>query len=132
MAPFAAVLALAAFLLFLLQPLAARQVLPWFGGAQSVWTVCLLFYQSVLLLGYLYAHLGSRLGTRRQAALHSALLLASLALLPVTAAERWKPGPGVHPTPWLLGLLITTVGGPYFLLSATASFAAVRQPYLLY
>src|SRR5262245_48851331 len=113
MAAFAAVTCFGAFLLFLVQPLLARQLLPWFGGAHSVWTVCLLFYQSALLLGYAYAHAGRRLGARRQAIAHAALLAATLALLPITASERWKPTPDVSPTAWLIGLLITTVGGPY-------------------
>jgi hypothetical protein len=140
MIAFTAVIALGAFLLILVQPLVARQILPWFGGAQSVWSVCLLFYQSLLLVGYLYAHLGRRLGARRQAWLHAALLVTSLALLPITASERWKPTPDVAPTWWLLGLLATTVGGPYLLLSATAPLLQTwftrarpgRSPYPLY
>jgi hypothetical protein len=140
MTPFAGVTFLGAFLLFLVQPLLARQILPWFGGAQSVWTVCLLFYQTALLAGYSYAHLGRRLGGRGQAAAHAALLLASLALLPITASERWKPTPEASPTWWLLGLLATTVGGPYVLLSATAPLVQSwlararpgRPPYALY
>src|SRR5687768_3475679 len=103
MAVFAVVTMLGAFLLFLVQPLVARQILPWFGGAQAVWTISLLFYQTLLLGGYLYAHLGRRLGLRRQAALHAALLAASLAVLPITASDEWKPTGAGDPTWRLLG-----------------------------
>ena len=137
---FAAVTFLGAFLLFLIQPLVARQVLPWFGGAQSVWTVSLVFYQTLLLAGYLYAHVGRRLGPRRQALLHVALLTMSLVLLPVTASGGWKPTGGADPTWRLLGLLAATVGGPYLLLAGTAPllhdwFGRLhpgRSPYPLY
>lgn len=140
MASFVGVTLAGAFLLFLVQPLVARQVLPWFGGAQSVWTLCLLFYQTMLLGGYLYAHLGERWGARRQALLHAALLMASLALLPITASERWKPTDTGSPTLALLGLLLTTVGGPYLMLSTTAPLVQRwfgrthpgRSPYPLY
>ena len=82
--------------------------------------MCLVFYQTLLLAGYLYAHLGRRLGVRRQALLHGVLLALSLALLPVTASVSWKPVGGEPPTVRLLGLLATTVGVPYLLLAATA------------
>src|SRR5688572_16951627 len=98
MVQFGAVTLLSAFLLFLVQPLLARQLLPWFGGAQSVWATCLVFYQVLLVCGYLYGHLGRRLGLRRQAILHAVLLLASLALLPITVSERWKPTGAESPT----------------------------------
>ena len=140
MIQFGAVTLLSAFLLFLVQPLVAREILPWFGGAQSVWATCLVFYQTFLLFGYLYAHLGRRLGVRRQAILHAVLLLGSVALLPVTPSLSWKPVGGAAPTWPLLGLLATTVGGPYFLLASTAPMLQDwlglhrpwRSPYPLY
>ncbi len=137
---FAAVTLAGAFLLFLVEPLLARAILPWFGGVSSVWATCLVFYQIVLLGGYLYAHLGRRLGVRRQAVLHAALLVLSLALLPIAVSPRWKPTAAESPTWWLLALLTATVGGPYFLLASTApllhdwfgELRADRSPYPLY
>ena len=82
---------LSAFLLFLVQPIIAKQILPWFGGSAGVWTTCLVFFQSVLLAGYAYADWTSRLGARRQAYLHAALLAVSLACLPIIASTGWKP-----------------------------------------
>jgi hypothetical protein len=106
---------LSAFLLFQVQPIIARYVLPWFGGSPSVWTTCVLFFQAALLLGYLYAHWLKRTWV------HIALLAGSLLLLPIgPRAEFWKPTEGGDPTLRILLLLAATVGGPYFLLSATA------------
>src|SRR5438128_6697338 len=80
---------LSAFLLFELQPMMGRYVLPWFGGGPAVWTHCLLFFQTLLLAGYAYAHW---LGSRREAWVHTALLAASLLFLPIgSRAELWKP-----------------------------------------
>ena len=120
MARYGSVTFLSASLLFLVQPLFAREILPWFGGAQSVWTTCLVCFQVLLLCGYLYAHWGRRLGIRRQAILHLALLILSLTLLPVVAAPAWKPTGTESPTWQLTGLLMTAVGGPYLLLASTA------------
>ncbi|MGE5569231.1 MAG: spermidine synthase [Rhodospirillales bacterium] len=112
---------LAAFLLFQIQPLIAKIILPWFGGASSVWNTCMLFFQAALLLGYLYAHwLNERLNARRQAAVHSAVLLVSLALLPVMPKESWKAASAAHPEGRILLLLAATVGLPFFLLSTTS------------
>ncbi len=114
---------LSAFLLFLVQPVIARQILPWFGGAASVWAVCLVFFQSALLAGYAYADWTSRrLTPRTQAALHTALLALSLLLLPIIPDVRWKPGGESDAAPVLaiLGLLGVTIGLQYFLLSATS------------
>src|SRR5262249_29923832 len=72
--------------LFLVQPIIAKQFLPWFGGTASVWTTCLFFFQFVLLLGYCYAHALVRLPARVQPVIHGALLAASLALLPIVAS----------------------------------------------
>jgi hypothetical protein len=120
MHPYAATIFLSSFLLFLVQPLIARQILPWFGGAASVWTTCLLFFQSVLLAGYAYAHGVVRwLGPRKQVYVHSLLLLASLAVLPILANPTWKPSGPEDPIPRILGLLAVTIGPPYLLLSTT-------------
>jgi hypothetical protein len=113
---------LSAFLLFQVQPMMGRYVLPWFGGGPAVWTNCLLFFQAVLLAGYAYAHwLGSRRSVRLQAWVHGALLAASLLFLPIgPQADFWKPASSDDPSGRILLLLAATVGGPYLMLSATA------------
>ncbi len=109
-----------AFLLFLVQPIMAKQILPWFGGSAAVWTTCLVFFQFLLLFGYAYSDWTTRrLAPRRQAALHIVLLLASLATLPIIPDTAWKPAGGEDPTWRILGLLTVTIGLPYFLLSTT-------------
>jgi hypothetical protein len=106
---------LSAFLLFQVQPIIARYVLPWFGGSPAVWSTCVLFFQAALLLGYLYAH------WLRRTWVHIALLAGSLVLLPIAPhAEFWRAATGGDPSLRILLLLAATVGGPYFLLSATA------------
>jgi hypothetical protein len=111
---------LSAFLLFQVQPIAARYILPWFGGGPAVWTSCLLFFQIGLLAGYLYAHwLGSRSG-RVASVLHVGLLAVSLLFLPIRPnAVIWKTPSSTDPSLRILLLLAVTVGVPYFLLSAT-------------
>ena len=79
---YAATIFLSSFLLFLVQPLIARLILPWFGGSAALWTTCMLFFQMLLLAGYAYAHALGRLAGRRQAIVHSVLLVAALASLP--------------------------------------------------
>jgi SAM-dependent methyltransferase len=120
---YALTILLSAFLLFQVQPLIAKIILPWFGGGAAVWATCLLFFQSVLLLGYLYAHASVRcLKPRRQMLLHIGLLalsLLALAVLPLYPSAAWKPSPTADPTWGILGLLGATVGLPYFLLSTT-------------
>jgi hypothetical protein len=101
------------------QPIIAGQILPWFGGSAAVWTTCLVFFQSVLLAGYGYADLTTRLGARRQAMLHVALLVVSLACLPIIASSGWKPRGEEEPISRILLLLAATIGLPYFLLSTT-------------
>jgi len=117
--PYAGTIFLSSFLLFLVQPVIAKQILPWFGGSAAVWTTCLVFFQSVLLAGYAYADWTTRLGARRQAALHLALLAASLACLPIIASSGWKPQGSEEPVSRILLLLVATIGLPYFLLSTT-------------
>jgi len=101
------------------QPIIAKQILPWFGGSAGVWTTCLVFFQSVLLAGYAYADWTSRLGSRRQAYLHAGLLAVSLACLPIIASTGWKPQGDEEPILRILALLVATIGLPYFLLSTT-------------
>src|SRR5579864_6291251 len=117
---FALTIFASAFLLFLVQPLIAKQILPWFGGSAAVWSICMVFFQVVLLAGYAYSDWTTRrLGARMQAKLHVGLLLGSLAFLPIVTSARWKPTGTEDPTLWILGLLLGTIGLPYFLLSTT-------------
>jgi hypothetical protein len=112
---------LGAFLLFEIEPLIAKRILPWFGGAAAVWIVCLLFFQLVLLLGYAYAHwLSSKLQPKAQAGVHIAALAVSLALFPFYPGSKWQPGPWQSPSLHILLLLGATIGLPYFLLSSTS------------
>ena len=109
-----------AFLLFLVQPVIAKQILPWFGGSAAVWTTCLVFFQVALLAGYAYSDLTTRkLKPRVQVLLHIALLAASLAVLPIVAHTSWKPAGDEDPGVRILGLLFATIGLPYFLLATT-------------
>ena len=117
--PYAGTIFLSAFLLFLVQPVVAKQILPWFGGSAAVWTTCMVFFQSILLAGYAYADFSSRLGLRRQAMVHAALLALSLALLPILPGAHWKPTGDAEPIGSILLLLTATIGLPYFLLSST-------------
>ncbi len=117
---FGLTIVLSAFLLFQVQPLIAKLILPWFGGSAAVWTSCMLFFQLALLGGYAWAHWLSEQPLKRQIVLHVGLLLVSLAVLPIIPSARWKPVGGDDPLLGILGLLAATVGLPYFLLSATS------------
>jgi len=138
---FALTIFASAFLLFLVQPIIAKQILPWFGGSAAVWTTCLVFFQAALLAGYAYADVVvRRLPLPRQTLLHCSLLVASLLALPIVPATFWKPSGSENPLALILGLLGVTLGLPYFLLSTTspllqAWFArryAGRNPYRLF
>src|SRR5258706_4181973 len=138
--PYAATIFLSSFLLFLVQPLIARQLLPWFGGPAAVWTTCMLFFQTLLLAGYAYAHAANaKLGPRAQAIVHSLLLALALATLPIAPSEGWKPLGTEEPISTILLVLAATVGLPYLLLASTspllqAWFARARpgvDPYRL-
>jgi hypothetical protein len=110
-----------AFLLFQVQPLLGKYILPWFGGGPAVWTTAVLFFQIFLLGGYAYAHLSvRRLSPRGQAILHLGLLAVGLAFLPVAPGEQWKPSGSGEPTIRILLLLTATVGLPYLLCAATS------------
>ncbi len=110
-----------AFLLFLVQPVIAKQILPWFGGSAAVWTTCLVFFQCALLAGYFYSDWTARkLSPRQQALLHVVLVLVALALLPIIPDAAWKPSGDEAPSLRILSLLAVTIGLPYFLLSTTS------------
>src|SRR3984885_13564487 len=118
---YAATIFLSAFLLFQVQPLIAKIILPWFGGSAAVWSAAMLFFQLVLLAGYAYAHVSIRfLKAKSQVATHIVLLAASCALLPIVPSETWKPSEVGDPTLRIPLLLIATIGLPYFLLSSTS------------
>ncbi len=124
---------LGAFLLFQIQPLIGKAILPWFGGAPAVWSTCLVFFQLVLLAGYLYAHgLARRSNPRAARAFHCALLLLSVAALlalalawgsPILPGSGWKPRDPGEPIRRILLILATSVGLPYLLLSSTSPLA---------
>lgn len=133
---------LSAALLFLIQPLFARMILPMLGGSPAVWNTAMVFYQSTLLAGYSYAHLTTRLlGPRRQAALHIGVMLLPLLALPIAVPTGWLPPTESSPVGWIMALLLVAVGLPYFVVSASspllqAWFSAVSprggNPYTLY
>ncbi|MBM4034033.1 MAG: hypothetical protein FJ291_19955, partial [Planctomycetes bacterium] len=141
MLQYALAIFLGAFLLFQVQPLIGKIILPWFGGGPAVWTACMLFFQVLLLAGYAYAHfLRTKLPQRKQAIIHTALLVAALATLPIIPGSRWKPGAAADPTWGILLLLAATVGLPYLMLSTTSPLLQAwfsvahpgRSPYRLY
>jgi spermidine synthase len=127
-------------MLFLVQPMFAKMILPLLGGAPAVWNTAVVFYQAVLLGGYLYTHLSTRrLGVRRQALLHGVLLFLPLLVLPIAVPGGWNPPTASNPIPWLLALLMVAVGLPFFVISTSspllqAWFARTghRDPYILY
>lgn len=107
-------------LLFLVQPMIGRMALPRLGGSPSVWNACMLFFQFVLLLGYLYAHAISGIGRRAvQVGVHAAVTVGALALLPVGIPPDWSPPPEGTPVLDLLGVLAVSAGAPFFVLSTT-------------
>src|ERR1043165_2113696 len=110
---YALTILVSAFLLFQVQPVIAKIILPWFGGSAAVWTTCLLFFQMVLLFGYLYAHAVVRyLKPRAQMLVHSGLLVLSALALPIYPSAAWKPTGAEEPTLAILRLLAITVGLP--------------------
>jgi hypothetical protein len=118
---YAVTIFLSAFLLFQVQPMIAKMILPWFGGSAAVWSASMLFFQLLLLAGYAYAHLLIRfLKHRVQMLLHVALLLTSCTLLPILPSPVWRPTQPGDPTARILMLLTATIGLPYFLLSSTS------------
>jgi hypothetical protein len=121
MLAYACTIFLSAFLLFAVQPMIGKIILPWFGGSAAVWSTCLLFFQAALLAGYLYAHRSTRsLKPKRQATLHIVLMAISLAVLPILPSPSWKPTQAGDPSLRILLLLTATIGLPYLLLSTTS------------
>jgi hypothetical protein len=142
LAVFAGTLFLSATLLFVVEPLTGKMLLPVFGGTPGVWNTCLVFFQAALLAGYAYAHASTRwLGVRRQALAHLVVLSLPLLVLPIATREPLPRG-DVPPVAWLLWRLLMTVGLPFFVVSATAPLLqkwfsqsdhpAARDPYFLY
>lgn len=134
-------LLVSAALLFLLEPMVGKFVLPLLGSAPEVWPTSILFFQAVLLAAYGFAHLGSRLPARRQALLQLGVLAAAAAVLPIGVPHSSPPERG-NPIPWLLALLATTAGPPFFALAAlgptlqrwlaATRHRAARDPYFLF
>lgn len=117
---FALTTLLGAFLVFQVQPVISKCVLPWFGGTPAVWTTCMLFFQVLLFAGYLYAHLLREwFSPRGQAVVHLVLLSVAAWTLPIAPSDAWKPTGGESPTWYLLWMLAAHVGLPYFVLSST-------------
>lgn len=140
---FALTLFTSATLLFVVQPMFAKMVLPLLGGTPAVWNTCMVFYQAVLLAGYLYAHFSTRwLGSRRQAVLHLAVLALPWLVLPIAISPGRVPTGAENPTFWLLGFMAVAVGLPFFAVSTSAPMlqrwfadtghAAGKDPYFLY
>lgn len=132
-----------AFLLFWVEPFFAKLVLPLLGGSPAVWNTCLMYFQAVLLAGYLYAHLSARyLAVRRQVWLHVVLLALAFLSLPIAVPQEWTPPASGNVIPWLLLLLTVALGAPFVVLAATAPLLqrwlatsddpAAKNPYMLY
>ncbi len=130
-------------LMFIIEPLVAKMILPFLGGSPAVWNASLAFYQGALLIGYAYAHyLGAWIGIKAQAFLHLALVIAAILLLPVTLPMQWLSTPAEHPTQLVLGALTVSIGFPLFVIAAGAPMlqqwfaqsrhSASRDPYFLY
>lgn len=138
---YAVTIFLSAFLLFQVQPLIGKYILPWFGGSPAVWTTCMLVFQVLLFAGYAYAHLTTRyLKPRHQAFLHVALLALAVCMLPVTPHASWKPTNSDQPALKIILLTMSSVGLPYFILSSTGPLIqrwfsgthSGQSPYRLY
>src|SRR5574340_20053 len=136
---YAAAIFAGALLLFLVQPVVAKSILPWFGGAAGVWATSMVFFQTALLAGYAYAHwLARRFSGKTQAAIHTVLQVVSLAALPLAPGAYWTKLAGDHPFAAILALLATSVGLPFFVLSTTTPLVQSwyarehKTPYRLY
>ena len=134
-------LLVSAALLFLLEPMVGKFVLPLLGSAPEVWPTTVLFFQAVLLAGYAFAHITSRLPARRQALLQLGVIVAAAAVLPIGVPDSTPPE-SANPIPWLVALLATTAGLPFFALAALGPMLqrwlagtrrrAARDPYFLF
>jgi hypothetical protein len=134
---------LSAFLLFLVQPIMGKMILPMLGGSPSVWNTCMLFYQTTLLAGYGYVHLlSSRVNPQRQLLVHLVLLAVPLFSMPIGLPAGWTPPDEGNPVLWVLLVLAVAIGLPFFVLSTTApllqkwfswtNHRSARDPYFLY
>src|SRR5918996_3346318 len=134
---------LSAALLFIVEPMFGKMVLPLLGGSPAVWTTCMLFFQGALLLGYWYAHVfPGWLGLRRHTFVHLGLLALCLVLLPIGVSATAGDFRLEHPTLWLLSVLAVSLGAPFVLLSSTGpllqvwfsrtSHPSAHNPYFLY
>ena len=138
---YALTIALSAFLVFQVQPIIGKYILPWFGGSSNVWSTTLLFFQIALLIGYTYAHLLVKyFDSKKQVLIHMSLLFLSVILLPITPSDAFKPQ-GVEDPFWkILFLLFSAVGAPYILISSTSPLLQYwyaqrfsnKSPYRLY
>ena len=118
--PYGLAIFLSAFLLFQVEPIIARYILPWFGGGPAIWTTCMLFFQLLLLVGYSYAHLlAINFSPKHQILVHLSLVVVSLLFLPITPSDSWKPVGDDNPMLVILLLLSVTIGGPFLLISAS-------------
>ncbi len=118
---FASTLFISASLMFVLQPMFGKVLLPLLGGAPSVWNTCMVFYQSILFIGYLYAHILSTLQQHnRQILIHGSVILISFIALPIALSGNASPPSESDPTFWLLGTLAVSIGLPFFVISTTA------------
>ena len=131
----------AAFLIFLVQPIVGKRILPWFGGVPAVWTLCLAFYQTTLFLGYVYAHALIRfVRPGFQLFIHALALGVALLALPVLPGEFWKPSGADAPASAILAMLAANVALPFLVLAATGPLVQAwfnnrypeRSPYFLY
>lgn len=141
---FAVLIFLNVTLLFVVQPMFTKMVLPLLGGTPAVWNTCLMFFQAALLVGYLYAHITSqRLTARNQGLLHLGVMLLALLTLPLVVRGASSAVAGTSaPILWLLGILTISLGLPFVLLAAGApmfqrwlastSHPAAANPYVLY
>jgi hypothetical protein len=140
---FALTLLVSATLLFLIQPMVAKMILPLLGGTPAVWNTCMVFFQAALLAGYAYAHVAPKwLGRRRQMLFHLCLFLAPVAVLPIAVSLDWLPPSDDNPIPWLFGLLLVSVGLPFLVVATSAPLLqqwfvhtghpSAKDPYFLY
>jgi hypothetical protein len=140
---FAGTLFISATLMFVLQPMFGKILLPFLGGSPAVWNTCMVFYQTILFLGYLYAHyLSSIFNPHRQILIHAVVIAISIIALPLALPENTIPPTESNPTLWLIWTLFIAVGLPFFVVSTTSPllqkwFAGVghhtsEDPYYLY
>src|SRR5881392_3614741 len=118
---FAGTMFVSAALLFCVQPMIAKMILPKLGGTPAVWNTCMVFFQAALLAGYAYAdRLPRWLGVRRHLLIHLGLMLLPVVFLPLAVADSWRPDGATNPIPWLLTLLTVVVGVPFFVVATSA------------